>query len=211
MVPANSTLAEALRSPELAAALPRLLAFAKRRLRHKLWTEGRDDTTSVDDAEDLLHDAVLRCMEAPPPNCKGMTWEEILGRVMRNLASHRRKRTALRPVLVRLEDQTGEKEPAAPSSRRAEVLGARRLIAAIKQDLQHEPELSALLGTIEAGIDKREEKAAALGCEPGEVSLLRLKLNRRLASARLQNGEDDERHEELGPAGDAPAPRRVSR
>jgi DNA-directed RNA polymerase specialized sigma24 family protein len=209
MVAPSSTLAEALRSPELRAALPRLLVLAMRRRRHKAWTAGRDPVTDAADAEDLLQDAFLRCLETPPPDREGMTWEEILGRIMRNLASHSRKRAALRPDVVYLEEHT--KELAAPSSRRAEVLGARRLLAAIREELQEEPELGALLGAIEAGIDKREDKAAALGCTPERVSLLRLKMNRRLAAVRLQNGDDDERQQELGPAGDAPAPRRVSR
>jgi DNA-directed RNA polymerase specialized sigma24 family protein len=207
MVISRPTLAEALRSPELKAALPRLLAFAARRLRHAGWPEGRDDVPSAGAAGDVVQEAVLRCLEGKWNWPEGVSLEHLLFGVIRNLVSHKRREAVSRPTAW-IED---EDEPCAPSSRRDERLGAWWLCAAIERELQDDPEMSTLFAVLADGATKPAEAAAALGWTPERPSVVRRRMQRRLAAAGLWDGDDDERREGSRGARSAAPSRRVSR
>ncbi len=198
------TLAQALRSGELVAALPRLVAFAAKRLGAAgACAEG----PSGDEAEDVVQEAVVRCLEGGRSWPEGVSLEQFLLGVVRSVASRWRRR-AERRLVVWLEDQG---EPRAPSSRRHEALAAGQLLAAVEDALDGDPELRVLLAVLAGGDTKPADVAAALGWTPERASVVRRRMQRRLAAAGLYNGDEDERNERQGPARDAPAPRRVSR
>lgn len=200
-------LAEALRSPELLASLPRLVAFAARRLHGAGWISGCADVPGPSEAEDVVQEAFARCLGGEWTWPAGVSLEHLLFGVVRNLVSRRCRRAAGRKVTW-LEDQG---EVCAPPSRRDEALGARRLLAVVEHELEGDPDIGALLAVIADGATKPADIAAALGWTPERASVVRRRMHRRLAAAGLRNGDDDEGLEGHRPAADARTPRRVSR
>jgi DNA-directed RNA polymerase specialized sigma24 family protein len=182
----HPTLIQALGSPAFKEMVPQLLAYARRRLRRAGWAEGRDHAVCEADATDVLHGMIESCLSGERGWKEGVPLYAFLCNVMRSQVFHRLRRAQR----VSYVDDTAE--PFAPSSRRDDVIQARRLLAAVEHALAPDPETSELLATMAGGSSERAEKANVPGWTPGRVKAVRAKMNRRLAAAGLRDGEDDE-------------------
>lgn len=113
------TLAQALRSGELVAALPRLVAFAAKRLGAAgACAEG----PSGDEAEDVVQEAVVRCLEGGRSWPEGVSLEQFLLGVVRSVASRWRRR-AERRLVVWLEIRAS-RAPRRPGATRRSPRGS---------------------------------------------------------------------------------------
>ena len=190
--------------------LPRLVAYAARRLRRAGWGDGRDYAPAGSEAEDVVHKAILSCFLGKRPWPPGMPLERFLLGAIKSVAYHeveaRRRRRE-----DGLED--GE-ERAAPASQRDAAMDRRRLIAAIERDLEgKDPEVETLFAAyMDAGGDStRGDIAEALGWTPERVTRVRARMNGLLARMGYESDDDDERLERIRLRGAAPPARRGAR
>jgi DNA-directed RNA polymerase specialized sigma24 family protein len=207
MVDPRPSLTQAINSPAFLAVLPRLVAYAARRLRRVGWAEGVDHLPSAAEAEEVVNDALVSCLSGDRVWPRELALETFLRGVIRSQVSHQR-RNATHWQGTSLEDMI---DAAAPSSRRGERLDAGRLLISIEQAIEPDPEMRALYTAIVDRAGKRADLAAALGWTPEHVKAVRARMNWRLAALGLHDGDEDERAPRDRSPREAPAPRRSPR
>jgi len=201
--------AQAVRA-DLPAMMPRLVAYAARRLRRAGWVDGRDCAPRASDAEDIVQKAILSGLTGKRVWPEGMSLERFLLGAIKSVAYHE-----VEAQLRRHEDRIadGEDKPD-PASERGVGMDRRRLIAAIERALQgRDPEVEALFAAyVDAKGDfTRAEIAATLGWTPERVSRVRERMNGLLARMGYESDDDDEGLRKIRPRGAAPPPRRRAR
>jgi DNA-directed RNA polymerase specialized sigma24 family protein len=179
---------EALCSPALREALPRIFEYAARTLRRAGWAEGKDYVPGEAEATEVINDAIETCLRGGRTWKEEMSLEAFLCSVIWSEVSHRRRSTARRYV-VGLDDIA---EPMAPSSRRDDRFAACRLLARIKHAIGGDPQVEELFAIIESGAEKPAARAVALGWPPERVKAVDARMKRRLAAAGLEKDDDDD-------------------
>jgi DNA-directed RNA polymerase specialized sigma24 family protein len=187
----HADLIQALRSDQLAAAMPQLVAFAALQL------------GPAGDPRDVFDTAVQACLEGGRQWPEAVGLESFLCGVISSVVSSMR-RSAARRRTAPLEEAG---EVAAPFWECDLAIDRRRVIAAVDRAMGGDADLEALFAVIVDGVEKRAEQAAALGWTPERVKATRLRMKRRLAAEGLGEGDHDDRLEEPGPEPGAGAPR----
>jgi DNA-directed RNA polymerase specialized sigma24 family protein len=206
------TLAEALRTPEFRAMLPRLVAFAAGCLRRAGWGEGRDRAPAALAVEDVVQEMAERCISGAREWPEGVPLEGFLYGVIRSVVSHGAEvaRALWNVQGVSLEACV---DVAAPDSGRDATEDRWRLVAAMKRELQGgDPDVERLFAAYADGWETRGDIAEALGWDPEYVSAVRVKMIRRLVAVDgLMDDYDDGWIRRDRPQGGAPAHRRRAR
>jgi DNA-directed RNA polymerase specialized sigma24 family protein len=180
-MPPPPKLVEALHSKEFEEILPRLVAYAARRLRRYRWAEGEDHRPAAAEAEELVNDAVDAALSGKRVWPDDMSLETFLAGVMWSQLEHRYDKEKQARRIRRGVDRVEER--AAPS----DLVHARRsLLAAIEAELAKDPELHALFDAMCAGAHTPAERAAMLGWSVGREKMTHERMNRRLAAADLR-------------------------
>jgi DNA-directed RNA polymerase specialized sigma24 family protein len=183
----NRDVRAALREADWEALLPRLVGYAERRLRRVGWIVGKDEEPSPVSVEDVINDAIDRCLTG------SRTWNTddppelgaFLCGVIRSITSISRKKQK-RSKTTSVEDIGVEAADPAPSIESVmsdagdEGRGAVR--AAVEACVKGDDKLESLYLAIIDGNLKREEIASTLGWTPDEVTAARNKLQRRLVA-----------------------------
>jgi DNA-directed RNA polymerase specialized sigma24 family protein len=186
---ARSALRQMLAEADWEALVPLLVADAASRIRRSKWLRGRDELPAAAEAEELVQDIIaiaLSNRRVLPDDMdlltflRGLLWSELWNR---RRAAKRRARVIGGEIPDAVED---EKE------RADEALGRRALLARVEKLIEDDEELLAFYGAMAQEHTKRNEIAEALGWTSDRVSAVRKKLNRRLASAGLLEGEGGE-------------------
>ena len=177
----------ALREADWEALLPRLVAYAERRLRRVGWILGEDEEPSAVSVEEVINEAIDRCLTG------SRTWNEddppelgaFLCWVIKSISSISRKKKK-RNKTDSFEDVGPDAADPAPNiesvQSEAEDEGRRAVRAAFEACVKGDDRLESLYLAIIDGNLKREEIAAALSWTPDEVSAARNKLQRRLVA-----------------------------
>jgi hypothetical protein len=200
------TLAEALRSPELLAMMPRLAAYAAGCMRRAGWVEGRDRAPSKLMVEDALHEMVVCCLAGGRAWPATVPLDRFLFGVIRSVVSHRAR------AAKRLQEVAFEEDVPAPSSRggRDPEWSRRWLKARMREAVRGgDPDVEALFTAYVDGLHERGDLAGTLGWTPERLSAVRDEMKRRIeAAVGPKDDVDDERTEEDGPRGAAHPPGR---
>jgi hypothetical protein len=179
---AVAQLHRALRDVDWEALLPKLFAYARRRLRRMGWASGRDTEASKMSVEQLVNTAIERCLDGSRTwDPKAVDLEGFLRGAIRSVASSEKEKSVGRSkhdeaatALSRDEALIGSREDA-----QVEEEDRRALLEAVAA-CADEPDLRAYLDAVLDGNVKREEIAEALGWTGERVSAARIKLQRRL-------------------------------
>jgi hypothetical protein len=175
----------ALREADWEGLLPRLVSYAERRLRRLGWTVGWDEEPSAVSVEQVINDAIERCLEG------SRTWNvdappelgAFLCGVIKSITSTERKKE-VRSKLDLIED--GAASARDPALTVDELLqqeeGRAAICASIELCVEGDDKLELLYLAILDGTVKREEIATALGWTLNDVSAARIKLQRRLVA-----------------------------
>jgi hypothetical protein len=177
----------ALREADWDALLPRLVAYAERRIRRVGWIIGKDEEPSAMSVEEVINDAIDRCLTGSrtwgvddPPELGA-----FLCGVIRSITSISRKKLK-RNRTDSVEDRGVE--PADPTPSIESILsdeddeGRRAVRAAVEACVKGDDKLESLYLAIIGGDVKREAIASTLGWSPDEVTAARNKLQRRLVA-----------------------------
>lgn len=162
--------------------LPRLVVYARLRMRRMGWLEGRDEEPSAMSAKKLVNMAILSWREGGRRWDPGaIDFEGFLRGVIRSIASTERR------ALVRREARE-EALPVAPPppTPEDEAMASERdqsMIALVESCVGDDDDLQSLWLAILDDNLKREDIAAALAWPPERVTAARVKLRRRLDSA----------------------------
>ena|GEM_PF-2434855 len=175
----------ALRGAAWEALLPRLIAYARRRLRRVGWYDGRYEEPSALSVEELVQSAIARCLDGT------RTWNEddppeleaFLCGVMKSLCWSAKKAALRHPEEAIDGDAAAPAERPSPEQELVSAEDERRVLAAIEAVTVDDGALRDLYRAVLDGHTKRDAIAVALGWTPDQVSVARRKLNRRLADA----------------------------
>jgi DNA-directed RNA polymerase specialized sigma24 family protein len=180
-MPPPPKLVEALHSIEFEEMLPRLVAYAARRLRRYRWAEGEDHRPAAAEAEEVVSEAVDAALSGKrvwPDDMSleafllGVMWSQLANRYANEKQARRGKRG-----VDRIEER------AAPS----DVVHARRaLLAAIEAELANDPEIYALFEAMCSGALSPGERAELLGWTSERERIVQRRMNRRLDAADLR-------------------------
>jgi len=174
----------ALRGADWEAILPRLLAYANRRIRRVGWYRGVREEASAMSAEELVHTAIDRCLDG------SRTWngdgpldlERFLCGVIKSLCWNAKK-GALRHPTNALEDSDEASRAPSAEEQLATAEDERAVLHAIEACTVDDADLTSFYLAVLDGNTKRDEIARVLGWTPERVSVARRKLNRRLTVA----------------------------
>jgi hypothetical protein len=177
----------ALREADWEALLPRLVAYAERRLRRVGWIVGKDEEPSAMSVEEVINDAIDRCLTGSrtwgtddPPELGA-----FLCGVIRSITSisrkklRRNKADSVEDIAVDLADPTPSVERILADE---DDEGRRAVLAAVEACVKGDDKLESLYLAIIDGDLKREALASTLGWTPDEVTAARNKLQRRLVA-----------------------------
>ena len=169
----------AMRSANWDELLPKLAAYAERRLRRVGWAEGRDQAPSKMAVMEAVDEAVARCLSGKRSWHTDVDLETLLCGVIRSIISSAKKADTREPV-----DPVGDDVDLIHNPDANEVAEAERsdILTAAAACAQGDPDLEELylIVTSEEGPTKREDIATALGWPVARVSAARVKLQRRL-------------------------------
>jgi DNA-directed RNA polymerase specialized sigma24 family protein len=180
-MPPPPKLVEALHSKEFEEMLPRLVAYAARRLRRYRWAEGDDHRPAAAEAEEVVSDAVEAALSGKRVWPDDMSLETFLSGVMWSQLAHRYANEKQARRGKRTVDRVEER--AAPN----DVVYARRaLLAAIEVELAKDTELYTLFEAMCAGAYTPGERATRLGWSPERERLVHRRMNRQLAATDLR-------------------------
>jgi hypothetical protein len=170
-------LAEAIATANLEEILPRLAAYAEKRLNRVGWFTTTKLQTHKMNPKELVDLAIERCLSGKRHWNKQSGYpdlESFLRSVIKSLVSAAVKSDERNHVDLDDEGNVDVAADGGVANTRTEV------VAAIENCASDDEELSAFYVTVLDGHTKREDIASALGWDVNRVSAARVKLQRRL-------------------------------
>ena len=176
-------LISALRDANWEELLPRLVAYAERRLRRAGWARGLDHQPSAMEAQELVNKAIEKCLNGERLwSDDAPDLEIFLCGVIKSLCSSARK-SAVRSRVMLIDD-AGANAPSGlpPADEALAERGRSEILEAFAASIKGDEELEDLHRAILEGHTKREQIAEALQWSVERVSAARVKLQRRLVA-----------------------------
>jgi DNA-directed RNA polymerase specialized sigma24 family protein len=178
----HQALVAALRDADWAELLPRLTAYATYRLWRVGWAEGRDAAPATAQVQDVVNEAIDRCLTGDRKWNPAVNLETFLRGVVKSVISTAKKSDGRRkeqPLGADIDDV-----PAPPPDDCKGEEGRSAILDAAAACAQDDPDLSDLYVIVasEDGPTKREDLAEARGRSTDRVTAARVKLQRRLLS-----------------------------